>query len=114
MNYKQLVDNWYMGNMGGGIPPLEMLSHNDITHCSTAKNPNLGKMKLRQMKSIMTVFEQQARIEGSIYKTRKNGAVNTPRPYGKRSEISILFNSLEIKIKIYQWSGRHYTTTQRK
>ena len=70
INYKQLVDNWYVGNKGGGVPPLSMLSHNDIVHYSTAKNPSLGKMQLRQMKAIMNLFEQYARIEGGYIKTQ--------------------------------------------
>ena len=56
-------------NEGGGIPPLAMLSYNDVANYGTAKNPNLGRMKLIQMKSITALFEQYARIKGLYIKT---------------------------------------------
>ena len=61
-----------------------MLSHNDVTHCGTAKNPNLGEIKLIKKKAIMTLFEQYAGIEGVYRKIRKKGAVNMLGSYEDR------------------------------
>ena len=56
---------------GEGIPPLVMLSHNDVAHCGTAKKANLGKIKIRPKKAITTLFEQYARIEGVYTKNKE-------------------------------------------
>ena len=63
MNAKQLMDNWYVGNTREKIPPLGMLSHQDVAHLGSAKTPNLGKVKLRQMRLVMSLIERYARIE---------------------------------------------------
>ena len=64
MSAKQLIDNWYVGNKEDHIPPLALLSPKDVAHLGTTKCPNQGKVKLRQMKAVMMVIEQYARIEG--------------------------------------------------
>ena len=63
MNTKQLIDNWYVGNAREKIPPLALLSHHDVAHLGTPKNPSLGKVKMRQMRLVMSLIERYARIE---------------------------------------------------
>ena len=63
MNAKQLIDNWYVGNAREKVPPLALLSHNDVAHLGTEKCRNSGKVKIRQMRLVMNLIERYARIE---------------------------------------------------
>ena len=63
MNAKQLIDNWYVGNTREKIPPLGLLTHHNVAHLGSDKNPNLGKVKLRQMRLVMSLIERYARME---------------------------------------------------
>ena len=47
INTKQLIDNWYGGNTREKIPPLGMLTHENVAHLGSVKIPNLVKVKLR-------------------------------------------------------------------
>ena len=71
MNAKQLIANWYVGNVREKIPPYALLSHNNVAHLGSAQTPNLGKTKLRQMRLVMTLIERYARIE-RCYEEDKN------------------------------------------
>ena len=64
MNIKQLVDNWYIGSKKDCVPPLKLLEPLHVQHLGTTKNKNQGRVKLRQMKLIMTKIEDYATIEG--------------------------------------------------
>ena len=64
MNIKQLVDNWYIGSKKDCVPPLKLLEPLHVQHLGTTKNKNQGRVKLRQMKLIMTKIEEYATIEG--------------------------------------------------
>ena len=63
MDAKKLMDNWYVGNAREHIPPLSLLTHQNVAHLGSAKTPNLGKVKLRQMLLVMSLIEGYARIE---------------------------------------------------
>jgi len=71
MNAKQLIDNWYVGNVREKIPPYALLSHHNVAHLGSVNTPNLGKTKLRQMRLVMTLIERYARIE-RCYEEDKN------------------------------------------
>ena len=64
MNIKQLVDNWYVGSKKHCVPPLKLLEPLHVQHLGTTQNKNQGRVKLRQMKMIMTKFEEYATTEG--------------------------------------------------
>ena len=64
MNVKQLVDNWYVGSKKECIPPLKLLEPLHVQHLGTLRNKNQGRVKLRQMKLIMSKVEEFATIEG--------------------------------------------------
>ena len=64
MNIKQLVDNWYIGSKKDCVPPLKLLEPLHVQHLGTSNNKNQGRVKLRQMKLIMTKIEEYATIEG--------------------------------------------------
>ena len=64
MNIKQLVDNWYVGSKKHCVPPLKLLEPLHVQHLGTTHNKNHGRVKLRQMKMIMTKFEEYATTEG--------------------------------------------------
>ena len=62
-NTQQLMDNWYVGNAREKIPPIGLLTHHNVAHLGTVKNPNLGKVKLRQKNVVMSLIKQYTRIE---------------------------------------------------
>ncbi len=64
MNVKQLVDNWYVGSKKECIPPLKLLDPLHVQHLGTLRNKNQGRVKLRQMKLIMSKVEEFATTEG--------------------------------------------------
>ena len=84
MNIKQLVDNWYVGSKEHCVPPLKILEPLHVQHLGTVKNKNQGRVKLRQMKLIMTKIEEYATIEGVYDGNPANGHPNTVQSYGKR------------------------------
>ena len=63
MNTKRLMDNWYVGNAREKIPPIGLLTYHNVVHLVTVKNPNLGKVKLRQMCLAMSLIERYAKFE---------------------------------------------------
>ena len=50
---KQLIYNWYIGNRREKIPLLKLLITLHVAHLGTLGNRNAGKLKLRQMRSVM-------------------------------------------------------------
>ena len=56
-NTKQLIDNWYVGNVRDKIPPLGLLTHHDVAHLGSVNTPGLGKVKLRQMEIVIKLVE---------------------------------------------------------
>ena len=61
MTSKQLIDNWYIGDKKAGVPPFYCLTAKHVEHLGTQTNKRLGRMKLRQMKSVMKVVERLIR-----------------------------------------------------
>ena len=68
MNVQQLVSNWYVGNKKEAIPPLKLLEPLHVQHISTPANRNAGRVKIRQMKCVMTQIEAYAKTE-NIYES---------------------------------------------
>ena len=64
---KQLIDTWYLGNNRENIPPLEVLSALHVAHLVTTVNRNSGKLKLRQMRCVMSALEKYANKENSYF-----------------------------------------------
>ena len=64
------MNNWYVGNAREHISPLTLLTHHNIAHLCSVKTPNLAKVKLRQMRIVMSLIEHYARIE-SCYEVDK-------------------------------------------
>ena len=69
MNIKQLIDNWYVGNLREQIPALVLLTHHDVAHLGRSKST--GKVKLRQMRLVMSQIERYARME-NCYESDKS------------------------------------------
>ena len=63
MNVKQLVDNWYVGNKKERIPPFKLLEPLHVQHIGTSANKNAGRVKIRQMKCVMSQIEDYAKTE---------------------------------------------------
>ena len=98
MNAKQLIDNWYVGNTREKIPPLVLLSHNDVAHLGTAKCPNSGKVKLRQMRLVMSLIERYARIERCYEADKSKWTIEYTR---------ILWEKVGTKYIIAKFSGKN-------
>ena len=60
---KQMIDNWYVGNNREKIPPLEILSALHLAHLVTPENRNAGKLKLIQMRCVMSTLGKYAKEE---------------------------------------------------
>ena len=76
MTDKQLIDNWYVGDKKAGVPPFYYLTAKHVEHLGTQKNKGLGRMKLRQMKSVMKVVERLSREKG-CFRDRDGNNWNT-------------------------------------
>ena len=57
MTYKQLIDNWYVGNKREKIPLLELLITLHVEHLGTPVNRDDGKFNLIYMISVMATLE---------------------------------------------------------
>ena len=66
---KQLIGNWYVGDKKAGVPPFYYLTAKHVEHLGTQKNKGLGRMKLRQMKSVMKVVERLS-VEKGFFRDR--------------------------------------------
>ena len=64
MTGKHLIENWYVWNQRGKVPPLAGRYAKYVCHIVS------GKTKLRHMKCVMQVIKLFTRIEG-IYKGRE-------------------------------------------
>ena len=64
MNSKQFIDNCYVGDKKAGVPPFYYLTEKHVEHLGTQKNKGLGRMNLRQMKSVMKFVERLSREQG--------------------------------------------------
>ena len=60
---KQLIDNWYVGDKKAGVTPFYYLTANHVEHLGTLKK-GLGRMNLRQMKSVMKFVKSLIREKG--------------------------------------------------
>ena len=60
MTMKQLIDNWFVGNEKDKIPPLALLEDDHVKHIGTYKSKHAGRVKLRQMRSVMKVVKFHA------------------------------------------------------
>ena len=63
MEFKQLIDNWYVGNNRENIPPLELLRGLYVAHLGTPGNWNDRKVKLINMRYVMKTLEKYAKKE---------------------------------------------------
>ena len=73
---KQLIDKWYVGDKKSGVPPFYYLTAKHVEHLGNQKNKGLGRMKLRQMKSVLKVVERLSR-EKACFRDRDGNNWNT-------------------------------------
>ena len=70
MTCKQLIDNWYVGNQKEKIPRFELLSTLHVAHLGTPGNHNSGKVKLIQMRCVMTTLEKYENKESCYLRNK--------------------------------------------
>ena len=63
MNVKQIIYTWFVGNKRDSVTPLKLLEPLYAQHIGILSNKNAGRIKIRQMKCVMKLIEEYAKIE---------------------------------------------------
>jgi hypothetical protein len=64
MTIRQLIENWFVGNVREKVPPYALLKGNHVAHIKTEKNKKAGQIKLRMMRLVMSNVIEHAKSEG--------------------------------------------------
>lgn len=99
MTFRQLVDNWYIGNRSNSVPPYATLQNLHVKHILNKKGQPGGAVVLRKMRHLMKSFLDYAVVMG------KQQLVPTRKINWEPEKINSLWESCGLPFLRYLYDG---------